>query len=386
MGKVNINKQTLYKLNILGTRGIPAKHGGFETFAEYVALYLANKNWQVTVYCQELYNDISCNIWEDHWQGIRLIHIPVKQKGAFGTAIFDWKSIQHAITEKGLMLTLGYNTAIFSIFFRLKNRLNLMNMDGIEWKRSKWSLPLRLYFYFNELAGCYLANHLIADHPMIKQHLMRWVSESKITMIPYGADEIKQADEKLLSQYDLKPYGYALVIARPEPENSIYEIVKAFSEKTRHFKLVILGDFKPKENTYHEKIAKSASHEVVFLGAIYDKVILSALRFYTTIYVHGHTVGGTNPSLVEALGAGSPILAHDNPFNRWVAGEQQLYFSDIEECALAFDKLLDPKNSKEKLHLMSKASRERFNEEFTWEKILIQYETLFFHFLTNDKI
>jgi len=207
------------------------------------------------------------------------------------------------------VLTLGYNTAVFCLAYRLKGIANLINMDGIEWRRQKWSTLERVWLYFNERAGCWLGNHLIADHPEIKAHLATRVANSKITMIPYGADRIDNADSGVLAQYGLQPGGYAMVIARPEPENSILEIVAAFSRKPRGMRLVVLGRY-DLEMPYHKQVMDAASAEVMFPGAIYDKATVSALRFHSALYAHGHQVGGTNPSLVEAMGAGSAVLAH----------------------------------------------------------------------------
>ena len=212
-------------------------------------------------------------------------------------------------------------------------------MDGIEWKRDKWTFLERTWLYINERAGCWLGNHLIADHPEIKKHLTTRVSKNKITMIPYGSDEINTPDLTHLKPYDLEPNRYAIVIARPEPENSILEIVTAFSSKKRNKKLVVLGNYDKADPEYSKKVNDAASDEVIFPGAIYDKSVIQALRFYALLYVHGHTVGGTNPSLVEALGAGNAVLAHDNKFNRWVAGEGNKYFKDIKQCKKVFDEL-----------------------------------------------
>jgi len=291
----------------------------------------------------------------------------VMQSGAKGTIVFDWKS---AAGEPGL--TLGYNTAVFCLAYRLKGITNLINMDGIEWRRQKWSTLERAWLYLNERAGCWLGNHLIADHPEIKAHLATRVADSKITMIPYGADRIDSADSGVLAQYGLQPGGYAMVIARPEPENSILEIVAAFSRKPRGMKLVVLGRYDP-EVPYHKQVMDAASDEVMFPGAIYDKATVSALRFHSALYAHGHQVGGTNPSLVEAMGAGSAVLAHGNHFNRWVAGPGARYFEGEQQCADQLDAILsDPAE----IERMRAASRERHAAMFTWERVLGECEGL----------
>jgi glycosyltransferase involved in cell wall biosynthesis len=358
------------KLIILGTRGIPAQHGGFETFAERLALYLVSKGWDVTVYCPEFE---AAEEYETTWCGIRLLHLPVEREDAVGTIIFDWKSTKRSVLEKSVVLNLGYGTALFGFYYRLHGTCNIINMDGIEWRRQKWSFPAKAWLYANERLACWLANHLIADHPEIARHLATRISHDKITMIPYGADATTDADPSILASYGLVPREFVLVIARPDPDNSILEIVEGFSSRPRGVKLVVLGKYRPDKEEYHRRVMAAASAEVVFPGGVYDKRIVEALRYYCRLYVHGHQVGGTNPSLVEALAAGSPVLAHDNPYNRWVAGDAGRYFSSHSELMVHFDRLLE--NSSE-LSAMADAGRRRHAAEFTWEKVLTEYEQL----------
>lgn len=364
------------QLIITGIRGLPAAHGGFETFAENLAVYLVKHGWTVTVYCQESYDDFQ-KISETDWQGVRRIHIPVKGQGAKATIIFDYLSLKHAARQPGLVLTLGYNTALFNLRLRLSGKKNLINMDGIEWKRDKWKWYEKAWLYMNERAGALIGNHLIADHPEIKNHLKTRVKESKITMIPYGARDVTVADVALLEQFKLEPHKYAVVIARAEPENSILEIVQSFSSKSREVKLVVLGKY-DRSNPYHAEVLDAASNDVLFVGAVYEHSVLDALRFYSCLYVHGHTVGGTNPSLIEALGAGQPVLAHRNKFNRWVAGEGAAYFSNVSECEEQFDLLLKDTG---RLTAMSESSRARFESHFRWDLVLSEYRSLFLRFI-----
>lgn len=358
------------KISILGTRGIPAQHGGFETFAQKLALYLASIDWQVTVYCQEVG---AGETHEDTWMGVRLVHVPVQQIGALATIIFDWKSVLHASRECGPVLTLGYNTALFSIVYRLRKIVNYINMDGIEWKRQKWSRAQQSWLYLNEIGGSWLGDHLIADHPSIADHLATRVAREKITTIAYGADRVTQADASILKRYGVEVGEYVLAIARPEPENSLLEIVSAFSRNERKAKLLVVGRYEPKVNEYHARVMEAAAPGVLFPGAIYEPAIINSLRFHAKLYVHGHRVGGTNPALVEALGAGLPVLAHDNKYNRWVAGSEARYFVDSEGCAAALDDLLD---DAAQLLKMSQFSTRRHEESFQWNRILKAYEEL----------
>ncbi len=355
-------------LRILGTRGVPAQHGGFETFAEHLALYLTRHDWNVTVYCQD---EGDGGIFTEEWQGIELIHVPIKNKGALGTILFDWRTTLHAARRQGGILTLGYNTAIFCVLYRLLKLRNIINMDGLEWQREKWSLAARIWLYVNERIGCLAGNHLIADHPEIQKHLATRVRPGKITMIPYGANHIDSADQALLEPYGLHPREYAIVIARPEPENSILEIVAGFSRRARGKKLVVLGNFDKANPEYRKQVFAAASAEVLFPGAVYDQPVVQALRYFASLYIHGHQVGGTNPSLVEALGAGMPILAHNNRYNHWVAGNDNHYFANADECAQSLDFLLE---NAALLEQMRVKNRQRHLDCFTWEHILAQYE------------
>lgn len=357
-------------LSILGTRGVPARHGGFETFAEKLSLYLVEKGWRVTVYCQD---EGEGKITESTWQGVRRIHIPVRGRGAAGTVIFDLRATYRALREEGLFLTLGYNTAVFNLAQRLNRQRNVINMDGIEWRRAKWGKTAKLWFWINERVGCWVGNHLVADHPRIKDHLSTRVSQSKITMIPYGGDEVLTANAERLSAFKVAPDGFSIIIARPEPENSVLEMVRAFSSKKRGHKLIVLGTFDVANSSFHRSVVQSASDEVLFPGAIYESEIVRALRFYCRFYLHGHQVGGTNPSLVEALGAGCAVIAHDNEFNRWVAGEEAAFFKNEHECILLLDTLLHDQEANRR---MKTSSRARYNELFTWQQVLSKYERM----------
>jgi glycosyltransferase involved in cell wall biosynthesis len=361
-------------LRILGTRGVPAAHGGFETFAEYLSLYLVAKGWRVVVYCQD---DGIGPVFTDTWQGVERVHIPTKQQGPKGTIVFDWHATAHAAQNRDLCLTLGYNTAVFCALLRIKGIPNLINMDGIEWSRMKWGAVAKLWFWLNDWAGCWLGNHLVADHPQIKAHLTSRVQGSKITTIPYGADVVNSASIAPVEALGLTPGQFLTVIARAEPENSLLEIVQGFSVKPRGMQLVVLGNYQD-GNAYHRAVKAAAGAEVRFVGAIYDKTVVQALRFHSAVYVHGHQVGGTNPSLVEALGAGNPVVAHDNRFNRWVAADSAVYFSGAEGFSRCMDGLLDDPAA---LQTLRRHALSRFQDAFTWPHVLQQYEELLSQYL-----
>jgi glycosyltransferase involved in cell wall biosynthesis len=367
-------------LRILGTRGVPAAHGGFETFAEHLALYLVRRGWRVIVYCQE---DGTGPISTDTWQGIERVTIPIHQTGPKGTMLFDWKAITHAARFRDLCLTLGYNTAVFCAWLRLKGVPNLINMDGVEWRRAKWGKGAKAWFWVNDWAGCWLGNHLVADHPEIARHLASRVSKRKITTIGYGAKQVLNPGDTAVRRLDLEPGGYLTLVARAEPENSVLDIVRGFSMRRRGLRLAVLGHYDEQNYAYHAEVKAAASDEVTFLGAIYDKPVLQALRYHSVAYVHGHQVGGTNPSLVEALGAGNAVIAHDNRFNRWVAGDGARYFRGADDlCAALDDVLADP----QQLARMRASSVQRFENGLTWDRILVQYERLLERWLPAPQV
>ncbi len=367
------------KLLILGTRGIPGNHGGFETFAERLAIYLKSAGWQVCVYCQSDEKTILTR----EWNGIELIDIPVSREGALGSIIFDLKATLHALKNPGIILLLGYNTAVFSILWFIKKRVVITNMDGMEWWRRKWTLLQKIWLFLNERCACWFSTHLIADHPGIRMNFLeQGVSSDKITCVPYCSELVPSADPRHLERYGLKPNQYAIIIARPEPENSILEVVAAFAEKPRGYKLVVLGKYLPKNNAYHKEVLAVASQstEVLFLGAIYDTEVVQALRYHARLYIHGHTVGGTNPSLVEALAAGMPVLGHYNRFNYWVAGSEAEYFYEQKDCSLQLSQIL---GNDQRLRAMRQSSFERYQKLFSNNRDVKAYEELFLSYVDS---
>ena len=221
-------------LVIMGIRGVPAAHGGFETFAARLAPWLVEHGWDVTVYCEEPVRTPAP--YESEWRGVRRVHIGFGPDRAINSIRFDWACIDHFLAErprKPLVLTLGYNTALFGLRLRAAGVTHAINMDGIEWARSKWGPIAKAWLYLNDWGGCLGASHLVADHPEIARHLASRVDARRISMIPYGTDLVDHADPMPLAALGLAPGGFFSLIARPEPENSVLEIVRAFSARRR---------------------------------------------------------------------------------------------------------------------------------------------------------
>jgi glycosyltransferase involved in cell wall biosynthesis len=357
-------------VRILGTHGVPANYGGFETAAENVARYLVDHGWRAIVYCQ---TDHEGPIYEDVWDGIERVNISVPNLGWLGTAKFDWLSIRHAVKHRDVCLTFGYNTGIFNVLQRLHRVPNVINMDGIEWSRKRWGLLRQAILYANERFAALFGNELIADHPELNTYLRTRAPARKITTITYGAHPVQVAPTAPVEALGLQPRRYLTLIARPLPENSILELVQGFSAKQRGVHLAVLGAYDGVADPYHRAVLDAASEEVVFLGAIYDPATVQALRYHCLGYLHGHTVGGTNPSLVEALAAGNPVIAHDNKYNTWVADNAGLYFGSTAEAETCIDALLDDPELATKL---SRNALARFHGEFTWDHVAGQYEAL----------
>jgi len=364
---------------ITGTRGIPANYGGFETFAQDLSLFMRSRGHEVTVYCQASKGE---KLREDHWKSIRRVLIPVGN-GPVGTMEFDLRSILHSIKQGGVVLTLGCNTGMFNVLYRLRGVPNLLNMDGVEWERDKWPGYAKAWLRINKWFGARAATHLIADHPEMGKILLDDVSAKKIEVIPYGADAVLSAPVAPIEKLGLRAKQYHLVIARSEPENSILEIVGTYARRHRGIPLVILGRYTREGTPYQNLVLDAAGPETLFTGPIYDRSIVNSLRFHARTYFHGHRVGGTNPSLVEALAAGNAVVAHSNPFNRWVAGDGALYFKQPEDL----DEIIERVNSDNaKLVAMEAASRKRHSEAFTQEMILTAYEKILLRFSNGNAV
>lgn len=300
-----------------------------------------------------------------------LVHEP--REGWKGTSAFDLTTIRHAMREHidgDVWLTFGYNTGVFDIIPRLRRIPNVINMDGMEWTRKRWGLVKQGILLANERLAGLVGDVLIADHPVIATYLRRHFGKRRVQTITYGAHEITEAPTGPVEESGLVPGRYAMIVCRPIPENSVLEIVQAWSSAERGMPLVVVGPYGD-EDPYHVAVRAAASDEVLFPGAIFEPERLQSLRFHSALYLHGHTVGGTNPSLVEAMAAGNAVIAHDNPYNTWVAGPDNAYFTGAGDLAGLLDDVLSDDTRRRR---MGAASRDRFRAEFTWSKIGSEYE------------
>lgn len=359
-------------VRMLGTYGVPPSYGGFESAVANVGGFLLQSGWRVTVYCQVLG---AGPITVDELNGFRRVLIPESMDGIAGRLRYDVRSVRHAVTnavDGEVCLTFGYNSGVLAVGQFFRRIPHVINMDGMEWQRRRHGLFKQAALRGNEYVAGLLAKRLIADHPVIEQYLSRSYGQRRVRMIPYGADAVTSAPIGPLLPFGLRPGAYATVICRPIAENSIVEIVSAWSRRQRNRKLVILGDYRPSD-PYHRRVMEAASAEVVFVGPIFDADAVASLRFHCALYLHGHTVGGTNPSLVEAIAAGNPVIAKDNAYNRWVAEGAARYFNGVDDLdALLSESLPDDSL----LNSLADSARRRHAQRFTTETVGSEYEEL----------
>lgn len=361
------------KMAILGTRGIPAEYGGFETFAQELSARLVRDNIDVTVYCKKVDSHA-----ESQYKGVKLKYIKSPRLGPFTSLFYDLICILKALKNHDLIYMLGYGAGLFFWLPRIIRKPLWVNMDGLEWKRSKWPWYGKIYLRVNEWLAVKFAGLIIADAEQIKTYLVaKYGNNINCRMISYGAEVVSvPPDINLIQQCGLKPYDYYLVVCRLEPENNIKEIIKGFIRSSTSKKLIVIGS--PKKKTrYARSILRADDTRVKLMGSIYNRELLKAIRYYSFTYIHGHSVGGTNPSLLEALGCGNPIIAHDNLFNREVAGNNAVYFSTPEQIT---DIIV---SSKSTIGASNPArAMERIQKNYSWDSVADKYLKLLQDFKT----
>lgn len=359
------------KIAILGTRGIPNNYGGFEQFAEYLSVGLVGLGHSVTVYNVHFHE-----YDQPDFKGVSIkkIYSPEKQIGAAANFSYDYLCLKDALKQNfDIIYEAGYHSNALSYFLLKKDSpIVITNMDGIEWKRSKWNYFTRQLIKKLEKLAVKKSDYLVSDNPAIQQYYEKEFGVESF-YIPYGAEVITQYDETVLSAYRIVAQQYSLLIARLEPENNMEMILDGYilSKDARPF--LVIGNAETKYGKFLQK--KYLNNNIHFLGGIYEKNVLDNLRYYSALYFHGHSVGGTNPSLLEAMGAQALIVAHDNPFNRAVLNDNAFYFKNKDEIASIVNEY-QQLSEYEKLLLISN-NRIKIENEYSWESIISQYENLF---------
>jgi glycosyltransferase involved in cell wall biosynthesis len=353
------------KIAILGTRGIPNNYGGFEQITEWLSAGLAEKNHDVTVY-----NSHNHPYKQFKWKNVHIVHCfdPEYLLRTAGQFVYDLNCIRDARNRNfDVILFMGYtSSSIWSVFFP-KKPVIISNMDGFEWKRTKYAKHVRLFLQFAERLAVKSSDQHIADSTVMKDYLQK---KYKITShyIPYGPSCTEPAVFNE-NEYGLEASMYYLLLARMESENNVEMILDGFVQSGSEKKFLVVGNTKTPLGKRMEK--KYSGSRVLFAGGIFNPSIVESLRRNAFMYFHGHSVGGTNPSLLEAMNSRVLIAAHRNPFNEAVLGEDSLYFSSpgevrtIIENGFNYDKERMIRNNVEKLA-----------KEFNREKVIAKYEAL----------
>jgi glycosyltransferase involved in cell wall biosynthesis len=355
------------KIGILGTRGIPNSYGGFEQFAEHLALGLVQRGHQVFVYTSNL-NPYK----EKGWRGVELIHCKnwEHKVGTGGQFIYDLNCINDARKQNfDVLLHLGYTSDSVWHWRWPRHTVNVVNMDGLEWKRAKYSKLSQTFLKKAERWAALHANHLISDSIEIKKYLLAQYHKDS-TYIPYGADVFTGGDASLLKTMSLQPSQYFLMVARLEPENNIEMVIDGVLGSGETGPLVIVGN--PKTPLGKKLQRKYPDEKIQFVGAIYDQVFLNNLRFFSKLYFHGHSVGGTNPSLLEAMACGCGIAAHDNLFNRAILENGADYFSTADQVA----QLISQSHHETAAENRREANLQKIQSVYSWMAVIDEYEKL----------
>jgi glycosyltransferase involved in cell wall biosynthesis len=352
------------RLAILGARGIPARYGGFETFAEQLAVRLVERGHEVTVFCEA-----STEQADGEYKGAKLHRVRAYALGPLSTIAYDARCLWQARSAFDVIYMLGYGSSALCWVPRIWGVQVWINMDGLEWARGKWGTFARWYLRLAEAIAMRTPDRIIADSAAIKANLQsRHRQLPPCDVIPYGCEIVPAARLEELRSFGLEAGAYYLVVCRFEPENLVREIVEGFLNSDTRARLVLVGD-NTRKSAYVASLAKYKSDRLLFTGAVYDQPRIQALRYFCRAYLHGHSVGGTNPSLLEAMGCGNVVIASDNPFNREVLGDTGLFFADsaaVTACIHAIDAAPD-------LVRFKHGVLERVKRFYTWDRITDYY-------------
>tara|TARA_B100000795_G_scaffold115495_1_gene85785 strand:+ start:1179 stop:2279 length:1101 start_codon:yes stop_codon:yes gene_type:complete len=349
---------------IIGTRGIPAKYGGFETFAEELSIRLVKKGMKVSVLCDKY------SVSDPLLKGVNLIMMPVTKTTS--PIRYYFYSLLYALRHADIIIVTGTGGAFFYPINLIFRKIILTNTDGVEFRRDKWSYLTKRLIKFSEYLSVKLSTAIIADSAEIKQYLLQAypaLKKKNIYKIEYGAHENSSYDIEILKKYSLSKDSYFLVVARLVEENNIHLIIQGFQNTKTNKKLVIVGGFS--NDSYCKSLNSNEDDRILFLGGIYDKEELMVIRYACFAYMHGHSVGGTNPSLLEALGSKNIIIAHDNVYNKEVTQGKMFYFSNFYECSERINQVL-------KMELQMRVSKKNFslsliNGYYNWDNITQKY-------------
>jgi len=354
------------KIAIIGSRGIPARYGGFEIFAERLARGLADRGFEIYVYCKKELKKQNCEK-----EIVNRIFVPLPKIMSLKKLWLSNYSILHAslIEKVDTILLLGVSGALSLFIPQLTGIKTVLNPDGLEWKRAKWGRVGRSLLKFLEIIGIKFSNFIVADSMAIREYIRDRYKKDAV-YIPYGTDipSFRREDwEAVKKRYSLSPGEYYTVVGRDVPENNFSLIINGFLKSGSNKKLVVVSDLGDSYKKYRGK------EKIMFTGPIYERGKLFALRTNAFAHIHGHSVGGTNPSLLEAIASGNLIFAYDVPFNKEVLGEYGLYFSDKEQLTSIITKTENDRGRAQMLKRVRKYYSKILKERYNWKQVISSY-------------
>ncbi len=354
------------RVAIIGTMGLPAKYGGFETFAHYLVLNLAKK-FDFTVYC----SGPDYRERPRTFLGARLVYLPFRANGP-QSLLFDALGILHACFSADVLVVLGASGGMLYPLARLLGKKVILNQGGLDWQRSKWGPKTRKFLQFLERSSIRAADVLVCDNEGIGEYFRQAYGRTS-HLIEYGGDQITRPamTEAFQESYPFVKTPYSFSVARIQPDNNIEMILEGFA-RIPEFPLVFIGNWQSSPFGREIKQKYSGYSNLHLLEAIYDQDILNRFRGYCSIYLHGHSAGGTNPSLVEAMHLGLPIAAFDVIYNRATTECKALYFKTAEELATLIQETPEPL-----WEGIRKTMAEIAERRYKWNIIAAKYAELF---------
>jgi glycosyltransferase involved in cell wall biosynthesis len=358
------------RIAILGTRGIPASYGGFETFAEHLATRLVARGHEVTVYCRAHY--VSPRQIEYH--GVRLQVLPTIRHKYFDTVVHTFASAIHAVGRRfDVALICNAANAPFSLILRLTGTPVAINVDGLEHKRKKWNLLARRYYQLAEYLSTLLPNDMVTDAQVIQDYyLARHNAPS--TMIAYGSEVERHPDRELVRKWRVEPNRYVLYVSRLEPENNAHLVIEAFKKVRTAYRLLIVGDAPYAEQYITDLKARARGDKrIIFTGFVFGQDY-RALQQNAYCYVHATEVGGTHPALLEAMGYGNCVLTLATPENLEVVGDAGVTYSDEMDLTEKLQRVLRDGSL---VQAYRNRAQLRIRSHYDWDRVVDQYEELF---------
>lgn len=354
---------------ILGTRGIPANYGGFETFAQELSLRLAQRGHDVTVYCRSHHTPRDLKTFE----GVRLVVLPTIRHKYFDTVAHTFVSSLHALGSRhDVVLLCNAINSCFIPALKLSGARVAINVDGLEWQRKKWNWLGKGLYRVSEKIACLAADAIVTDSETIQSYYRR-AHQTPTTFIPYGAPTAKVEPNGTLARFGLEAGKYVLYVSRFEPENNAHLVLEAFQRLHTDSKLVMVGDA-PYAKPYISKLKEMAGPRVVFTGYVFGHDYRE-LMSQAYCYVHATEVGGTHPALLEGMGLGNGVIVSDTPENREVAGDTALFFS-LDGPAHLSEQLQLALQRPEHLQVLSHRARQRVEARYGWDRVTDAYESL----------